>query len=288
MEARAGAGRWAAAWGRAVGWRAVEDAAAPRLHACQRVSDLLIVASFLSFPFELFYFATCADLSEVKCAVLHFCAFIILCGATNLLAAFTHALPHSAPLLRALTTAKVLAVAASSAVTVSLPTFIPKLLYFKVRESLLRDKASWLHYRDLGLGLVRHHEEATSRVVRELTGQIRGSPPDPHAILRTTALQLADALGLHACAVWMPAAGQPHDLVLMHNLTTWPDAADLLLEVGDACTVTTDDPDMVDVTEASYTILVLLPPHDTAGGWSSHDLEIVQAVARVSSASVVD
>lgn len=99
---------------------------------CQRVSDLLIVATFLSFPFELFYFATCADLSEVKCAVLHFCAFIVPCGATNLLAAFTHALPHSTPLLRALTTAKVLAVAASSAVTVSLPTFIPKLLCFKV------------------------------------------------------------------------------------------------------------------------------------------------------------
>uniref|UniRef100_A0A0E0PW86 histidine kinase n=1 Tax=Oryza rufipogon TaxID=4529 RepID=A0A0E0PW86_ORYRU len=118
------------------------------LMQCQRVSDLLIVASFLSFPFELFYFATCADLSEVKCAVLHFCAFIVLCGATNLLATFTHALPHSAPLLRALTTAK--------------------------------------------------------------------------------------------------------------------------------------------VTEASYTILVLLPPHDAADGWSSHDLEIVQAVARVSSASVVD
>jgi hypothetical protein len=43
-----------------------------------------------------------------------------------------------------------------------------------------------------------------------------------------------------------------------------------------------------EVTEASYTILVLLPPHDAADGWSSHDLEIVQAVARVSSASVVD
>uniref|UniRef100_A0A0E0HNW6 histidine kinase n=1 Tax=Oryza nivara TaxID=4536 RepID=A0A0E0HNW6_ORYNI len=35
-----------------------------------------------------------------------------------------------------------------------------------------------------------------------------------------------------------------------------------------------------EVTKASYTILVLLPPHDAADGWSSHDLEIVQAVAR--------
>uniref|UniRef100_A0A0E0E0E2 histidine kinase n=1 Tax=Oryza meridionalis TaxID=40149 RepID=A0A0E0E0E2_9ORYZ len=43
-----------------------------------------------------------------------------------------------------------------------------------------------------------------------------------------------------------------------------------------------------EVTEGSYTILVLLPPHDTAGGWSSHDLEIIQAVARASSASAVD
>ena len=123
----------------------------------------------------------------------------------------------------------------------------------KVRESLLRDKASWLHYRDLSLGLVRHHEEATSRVVRELTGQIRGSPPNPHAILHTTALQLADALGLQACAVWMPAASQPHDLVLMHHLTTRPDAADLLLEVGDTCTVTTDDPNVVDVMPSKVT-----------------------------------
>uniref|UniRef100_A0A0D3GPC1 Ethylene receptor n=3 Tax=Oryza TaxID=4527 RepID=A0A0D3GPC1_9ORYZ len=305
-----------------------EDGGVEALMQCQRVSDLLIAASFLSIPLELFYFATCADLSEVKCAVLHFCAFIVLCGATHLLAAFTHAHPHSAPLLRALTAAKVLAAVASSAAAVSLLTFIPKLLRIKVRESLLRDKASRLH-RDLGL--VRRREEATSRAVRELTGRIRASPPDAHAILRTTALQLADALGLHACAVWMPAAGRPHDLVLVHHLTSRPDdAADLLLEVGDACTVAADDPDVVDVraskvakvlepdsalamassvgaapagavaairipilrvsiydgggtpevTEASYAILVLLlPPHDAAGGWSSHDLEIVQVVA---------
>jgi ethylene receptor len=305
-----------------------EDGGVEALMQCQRVSNLLIAASFLSIPLELFYFATCADLSEVKCAVLHFCAFIVLCGATHLLAAFTHAHPHSAPLLRALTAAKVLAAVASSAAAVSLLTFIPKLLRIKVRESLLRNKASRLH-RDLGL--VRRREEATSRAVRELTGRIRASPPDAHAILRTTALQLADALGLHACAVWMPAAGRPHDLVLVHHLTSRPDdAADLLLEVGDACTVAADDPDVVDVmaskvakvlepdsalamassvgaapagavaairipilrvsiydgggtpevTEASYAILVLLlPPHDAAGGWSSHDLEIVQVVA---------
>nr|AER41642.1 ethylene+receptor [Oryza punctata] len=305
-----------------------EDGGVEAMLQCQRVSDLLIAASFLSIPLELFYFATCADLSEIKWAVLHFCAFIVLCGATHLLAAFTHAHPHSAPLLRALTAAKVLAAVASSAAAVSLLTFIPKLLRLKVRESLLRDKASRLH-RDLGL--VRRREEATSRAVRELTGRIRGSPPDAHAILRTTALQLADAFGLQACAVWMPAAVQPHDLVLVHHLTSRPDATDLLLEVGDACTIAADDPDVVDVmaskvakvldpdsalamassvgaaptpsgavaairipilrvsiydgggtpevTEASYAILVLLLPHDAAGGWSSHDLEIVQVVA---------
>ncbi|KAF0906233.1 hypothetical protein E2562_009238 [Oryza meyeriana var. granulata] len=307
---------------------------------CQKVSDLLIAASFLSIPLELFYFATCADLSEIKWAVLPFCAFIVLCGATHLLAAFTHAHPHSASLLRALTAAKILAAVASSAAAVSLLTFIPKLLRLKVRESLLRDKASRLH-RDLGL--VRRREEATSRAVRALTGRIRGSQPDAHAILRTTALQLADALGLHGCAVWMPAAGQP-DLVLVHQLSSRTEATDLLevgdsctvatddlLEVGDTCTVAADDPDVVDVmaskvakvlrpgsalgmassvagslqptgavaairipmlrvsnydgggtpevTEASYAILVLLLPHDATGGWSSHDLEIVQVVA---------
>ncbi|XP_040381815.1 ethylene receptor 4-like [Oryza brachyantha] len=303
-----------------------EDGGVEAMLQCQKVSDLLIAASFLSIPLELFYFATCADLSEVKCAVLHFCAFIVLCGASHLLTVFAHAHPHSAALLGALTASKVLAAVASSAAAVSLLTFIPKLLRFKVRESLLRDKASRLH-RDLGL--VRRREEATSRAVRALTGRIHGSPLDVHAILRTTALQLADALGLHSCAVWMPAAGEP-DLVLVHQLSSRAQATDML-EVGDArTTIAADDPDVVDVmaskvakvlkphsalgtasgsdslqptgataairipilrvsnydgggtpevTEASYAILVLLLPHDAPGGWSSHDLEIVQVVA---------
>ncbi|KAL5197067.1 hypothetical protein ABZP36_000579 [Zizania latifolia] len=137
-----------------------EDGAVEAMLQCQKVSDLLIAASFLSIPLELFYFATCANLAELKWPVLHFCAFIVLCGGTHLLSAFSHAHPHSAALLLALTTSKILAAVASSATAMLLLSFIPKLLRVKVRESLLRHKASRLHQ---DLGLVRRRVEATSR-----------------------------------------------------------------------------------------------------------------------------
>ncbi|KAG8100168.1 hypothetical protein GUJ93_ZPchr0013g34927 [Zizania palustris] len=303
-----------------------EDGAVEAMLQCQKVSDLLIAASFLSIPLELFYFATCANLAELKWPVLHFCTFIVLCGGTHLLSAFSHVHPHSAALLLALTTAKILAAVASSAGAVLLLSFIPKLLRVKVRESLLRHKASRLHQ---DLGLVRRRVEATSRAVRGLTPRIRGSSLDVDAILSTTALQIADALSLHCCAVWMPDAGRP-DLVLVHRLSPRDDADDFV-DVGAACTVGANDPDVVDimaskvakvlrsdsalgtassgggrcqpagamaairipmlkvsnldgggtleVTESSYAVLVLVLPHDATGGWSSHDMEIVQVVA---------
>uniref|UniRef100_A0A0D9WXE3 Ethylene receptor n=1 Tax=Leersia perrieri TaxID=77586 RepID=A0A0D9WXE3_9ORYZ len=260
-----------------------EDGGVEALLQCQKVSDLLIAASFLSIPLELFYFATCADLSEVKCAVLHFCAFIVLGGATHLLAALAASHPNSASLLRYLTAAKALAAVASCVAAVSLLTFIPKLLRIKVRESLLRDKASRLH-RDLGI--VRRREEATSRAVRALTCRIRGtwssSPLDADAVLRTTALQLAHALGLHAAAVWMPAAAAGAGgggLVMVHRVAA---AADDEL-VGEASTTAAaDDRDVLDVM--STKVAKVLSPDSalaTASGGGGETLTGAVAAAAI-------
>jgi len=193
-----------------------EDAAVEALLQWQKMGDLLIAASLLSIPLELLYFATCAALAPLRRALLQLGTFVLMCGVTHLLNALAYDLPGSRRVLLALTSTKALGALATSAAAVSLPIFFPRLLRIKVRESLLRTKARQL---DRDVAAVRRREDAVRRVARAVARHVRDSA-DARAILRTTMLQLADALGLHNCAVWMPAA-LPHRggvLKLTHQL----------------------------------------------------------------------
>ncbi|KAF7085630.1 hypothetical protein CFC21_089033 [Triticum aestivum] len=293
------------------------DGAVDAMLQCQKVSDFLIAASYLSIPLELLYFASCADLAPVKWLLLQLAAFAVLGGSVHLLAVLTHHHPHSSGLLLASTAAKLLAALVSLATALSLLTFIPRLIRAKLREALLRAKARQL---DRDVGLIRRRVEATSRVVRMLSRHIRDSPHDHHAILHTTMLHLADALALHSCAVWVPVPGDVLQLVYQLSLR---DKGAVVL--GSQAPIPADDPDVVDVMSgvaakvlrpgswlvaasggglqppggvaairmpmlkvsnfdggrtpvaSSYAILVLVLP-DT-GRWSSQDLEIVEVVA---------
>ncbi|CAD6247592.1 unnamed protein product [Miscanthus lutarioriparius] len=177
-----------------------EEAAVEAMLQWQKVSDLLIAASLLSIPLELLYFATCAALAPLRRVLLQLGTFIVMCGVTHLLNVLAYDRPGSRAILVALTTAKVLGALATSAAAVSLPILFPRLLRLKVRESFLRTKARQL---DRDLATVRRREETVWRVVRAVTHHIRDSV-DARTILRTTMLQLAAALGLSNCAVWMP------------------------------------------------------------------------------------
>ncbi|XP_025806977.1 ethylene receptor 4-like [Panicum hallii] len=204
-----------------------EDAAVDALLQWQKMGDLLIAASLLSIPLELLYFATCAALAPLRRALLQLGTFIVMCGAYHLLNALAYDRPGSRRVLLALTFAKALGAVATSAAAVSLPVFFPRLLRIKVRESLLRTKARQL---DRDLAAVRRREEAVWRVARAVARHVRDSA-DARAILRTTTLQLAAALSLHECAVWMPAA-LPHRGVLQLTHQLLPDEGGKVLDRG--------------------------------------------------------
>ncbi|TVU33036.1 hypothetical protein EJB05_24817, partial [Eragrostis curvula] len=270
----------------------------------QKVSDMLIAASLLSIPLELFYFATRDALAPLRRALLQLGTFVVFCGVTHLL-----------NVLVALTAVKALGVVASAAAAVSLPVFFPRMLRVKAREDLLRAKARRL---DRDLAAVRRRQETAWRVVRAL--HVRDSV-DACAVRRTAVVQLAAALGLHNCAVWMPT-GCDGVLHLVHQLL--PDAdADQVFD-GSTRAVSVRDPDVAGVM-ASKDASVLPPwiracrgerrrpaaggscrchtvadpqggqwrhvgadqprnlgpcPSGSPGaGWSNQDLEIVQAVA---------
>uniref|UniRef100_A0ACD5YQW6 Uncharacterized protein n=1 Tax=Avena sativa TaxID=4498 RepID=A0ACD5YQW6_AVESA len=256
------------------------DGAVDAMLQCQKVSDFLIAASYLSIPLELLYFASCADLAPLKWLLLQLAAFAVLGGSIHLLAVLAHHHPHSSGLLLASTAAKLLAALVSSATALSLLTFIPRLIRAKLREALLRAKARRL---DRDLGLIRRRVEATSRVVRMLTHHIRASPLDPHAILHTTLLHLVDALALHSCAVWVPRPGG-HDadsdqdvLQLVHQLGLRDKGA--LLLGSQASSIPADDPDIVDVM-SSETAKVLGPGSALAAA-SGGGLQPAGAVAAI-------
>jgi ethylene receptor len=231
------------------------DGAVDAMLQCQKVSDFLIAASYLSIPLELLYFASCADLAPIKWLLLQLAAFAVLGGSIHLLAVLTHHHPHSSGLLLASTAAKLLAALVSCATALSLLTVIPHLIRAKLREALLRAKA---HQLDRDLGLIRRRVEATSRLVRMLTLNIRASPLDPHAILHTTLLHLADALALHSCAVWVPVHDTDADsdvLRLVHQLSL-RDRTSVVL--GSQVPIPTDDPDVLEVM-SSEAAKVLMP-----------------------------
>ncbi|KAM0850195.1 hypothetical protein ACQ4PT_053225 [Festuca glaucescens] len=220
------------------------DGAVDAMLQCQKVSDFLIAASYLSIPLELLYFASCAHLAPLKWLLLQLAAFAVLGGSIHLLAVLSHLHPHSSGLLLASTAAKLLTALVSLATALSLLTFIPRLIRAKLREALLSAKARQL---DRDLGLIRRRVEATSRVVRMLTRNIRASPLDPHAILHTTLLHIVDALALNICAVWVPGpgpdgGGDDEVLQLVHQVSLRDKGA---VELGSQAPIPTDDPDVV-------------------------------------------
>ncbi|RLN07854.1 protein EIN4-like [Panicum miliaceum] len=219
-----------------------EDAAVDALLQWQKMGDLLIAASLLSIPLELLYFATCAALAPLRRALLQLGTFIVMCGVTHLLNALAYDRPGSRRVLLALTSAKALGAVATSAAAVSLPIFFPRLLRIKVRESLLRAKARQL---DRDVAAVRRREEAVWRVARAVARHVRDSA-DARAILRTTMLQLAAALGLRDCAVWIPAA-LPHRGVLQLTHQLLPDEGGKVLDRGATRAISVRHPDVATV-----------------------------------------
>lgn len=280
---------------------------------CQKVSDFLIALAYFSIPLELFYFFTCSAVFPFRWLILQFGAFIVLCGLTHLVAALTYA-PHSFILLLALVVLKLLTALVSLATAVTLVPLIPQLLRVFVRDGLLRQKAREL---DRDLGRMRRQEAAVWRV-RLLTAEIRRSL-DRRAILDTTLVQLADALSLLDCAIWMPTT--PDSLCLTHHLnrrrlahhqqtvsipTADPDVAkiitrkDVLMLDPNSYLVRATESDpvgpvaaiqmpllrvskfnegRVELVESSFAILVLVLPPGGDRAWTTDEVDVVEMVA---------
>jgi ethylene receptor len=257
-----------------------EEAVVEAMLQWQKVSDLLIAASLLSIPLELLYFATCAALAPLRRVLLQLGTFIVMCGVTHLLNVLAYDHPGSHRILVALTTAKILGALATSAAAVSLPVLFPRLLRLKVRESFLRTKARQL---DRDLATVRHREETVWRVVRAVTHHIRDSI-DARTILRTTMLQLAAALGLSNCAIWMPQPGGSDRGVLQLMDQLLPDRDDegdkVLHHSGGTRAISVRDPDVAAVL-ASKDAKVLSRPGSALKAASCRSVPLAGAAAAI-------
>jgi ethylene receptor len=277
----------------------------------QKVSDLLIAAAYFSIPLELLYFvAGLRHLLPFRWVLVQFGAFIVLCGLTHLLAAFTYE-PHPFMVVLLLTAAKFLTALVSFLTAITLLTLIPQLLRVKVRESLL-----WIKARELDreVVLMKRQEEASWHV-RMLTQEIRRSL-DRHTVLYTTLIELSRVLALNNCAVWMPSEDKS-GMCLTHELRRGGDGEAVVsaddkdvLEVKSSDGVKLLPPESVlgstsgggeegtgtvaairmpmlkvadfkggtpEVIQTSYAVLVLVPPSDR--NWAQHELEIVEVVA---------
>uniref|UniRef100_A0A0D9VMT3 Ethylene receptor n=1 Tax=Leersia perrieri TaxID=77586 RepID=A0A0D9VMT3_9ORYZ len=274
----------------------------------QKVSDLLIAAAYFSIPLEILYFvAGLRHLLPFRWVLVQFGAFIVLCGLTHLLAAFTYD-PHPFMVVLLLTSAKFLTALVSFLTAITLLTLIPQLLRIKVRESLLWIKAKEL---DREVVMMKQQEEASWHV-RMLTHEIRKSL-DRHTVLYTTLIELSRVLGLKNCAVWMPAGDGV--MCLTHELRRDGSGGGGVVGVDDADVVEVRGSDGVkllrgdsvlaaasggggevaairmpmlkvadfkggtpEVIQTSYAVLVLVPPDDDKG-WGPHEMEIVEVVA---------
>ncbi|KAK7337962.1 hypothetical protein VNO77_18556 [Canavalia gladiata] len=281
---------------------------------CQKVSDFFIAIAYFSIPIELLYFVSCSNV-PFKLVFLQFIAFIVLCGLTHLLNAYTYYGPHSFQLFLSLTVAKFLTALVSCATAITFPTLVPLLLKIKVRELFLRQNVLEL---DQEVGMMKKQEEASWHV-RMLTREIRKSL-DKHTILHTTLVELSRALDLHNCAVWMPdedrremhlthevkqssenifpksiSINDPDVLEIKKSTGVWilrPDSAlgaasgggsgdlgavaAIRMPILHVSNFKGGTPEMV---ETSYAILVLVLPNSSSRVWTSHEMEIVEVVA---------
>ncbi|XP_061366382.1 protein EIN4-like isoform X2 [Gastrolobium bilobum] len=281
---------------------------------CQKVSDFFIAIAYFSIPIELLYFVSCSNV-PFKLVFLQFIAFIVLCGMTHLLNAYTYYGPHSFHLLLSLTVAKFFTALVSCATAITFPTLIPLLLKIKVRELYLRQNVLELGQE---VGIMKKQKEASWHV-RMLTREIR-KYLDKHTILYTTLVELSKALDLHNCAVWMPDEDR-REMHLTHELKQRsaknfhssipindPDVLEIrkskgvrLLRpdsaLGAASSGGSGDSGAVaairmpilhvsnfkggtpELVETSYAILVLVLPNSNSRVWTSHEMEIVEVVA---------
>lgn len=277
---------------------------------CQRVSDLLIAVAYFSIPIELLCFISCANV-PFKWVLVQFIAFIVLCGLTHLLNAWTYG-PHSFQVTVALTVFKTLTALVSCATAITLMTLIPLLLKVKVRELMLKKKTSELGRE---VGIIMRQKEAAKHV-RMLTREIRKSL-DRHNILDTTLVELSETLGLQNCAVWMPNFDKT-EMSLTHELNgrnlnlsipiTDPDVVrikasdgvNILSPASALAAASSGDSSEAgpvaairmpmlricnfkggtpEVKQACYAILVLVLPGGEPRSWSIQELEIVKTVA---------
>jgi ethylene receptor len=281
---------------------------------CQKVSDFFIAIAYFSIPLELIYFVSYSNV-PFKLVFLQFVAFIVLCGLTHLLNAYTYYGPHSFHLFLSLTVAKFFTALVSCATAITFPTLIPLLLKIKVRELFLRQNVLELEQE---VGIMKKQKEASWHV-RMLTREIRKSL-DKHTILYTTLVELSKALELHNCAVWMPDE-ERRVMHLTHELKPNPaksfhssiSVSDLdVLEIrkskgvsilrpdsalGAASSSGSEDSGAVaairmpilhvsnfkggtpEFVETSYAILVLVLPKSNSRAWTYHEMEIVEVVA---------
>ncbi|KAB2629896.1 protein EIN4-like [Pyrus ussuriensis x Pyrus communis] len=286
----------------------------PNILECQRVSDFLIAIAYFSIPIELLYFVSCSNV-PFKWVLLQFIAFIVLCGLTHLLNAWTYYGRYTFQLMLSLTIAKFLTALVSCATAITLLTLFPMILKVKVRELFLRQNVMEL---DQEVGMMKIQKEASWHV-RMLTQEIRKSL-DKHTILYTTLVELSKTLDLHNCAVWMPNEKRG-EMNLTHELKTSssrqyrrsipindPDVLEIreservmILRpdsaLGSASSVESSESGAVaairmpmlrvsnfkggtpQLVDTHYAILVLVLPVADSGGWSHHELEIVEVVA---------
>lgn len=280
----------------------------------QRVSDFFIAIAYFSIPVELLYFVSRSNL-PFKWVFLQFIAFIVLCGLTHLLNAYTYYGPHSFQLVLSLTIAKLLTALVSCATAITLFTLIPLLLKIKVRELFLKQNVLEL---DQEIGMMKRQKEASWHV-RMLTREIRKSL-DKHTILYTTLVELSKSLDLHNCAVWMPNQ-DGREMYLTHELKTssaknFHNSIPIndvdVLEIrkskgvrilrpesalgaaskggtGESGAVASIRMPMLNVSnfkggtpelvDTSYAILVLVLPSTNSRAWTDHEMDIVEVVA---------
>ncbi|BFG37196.1 hypothetical protein CerSpe_234700 [Prunus speciosa] len=286
----------------------------PNILEYQRVSDFLIAIAYFSIPIELLYFVSCSNV-PFKWVLLQFIAFIVLCGLTHLLNAWTYNGRQSFQLMLSLTIAKFLTALVSCATAITLLTLFPLILKVKVRELFLRQNVLEL---DQEVGMMKIQKEASWHV-RMLTREIRKSL-DKHTILYTTLVELSKTLDLHNCAVWMPNENRA-EMNLTYELKSSSSRNYLrsipindpdVLEIRESERVTILRPESAlgsassgesgesgavaairmpmlrvsnfkggtpQLVDTHYAILVLVLPVMDSRGWSHHEMEIVEVVA---------
>ncbi|XP_010519963.1 PREDICTED: protein EIN4-like [Tarenaya hassleriana] len=280
---------------------------------CQRVSDFLIAIAYFSIPLELLYFISFSNV-PFKWVLVQFIAFIVLCGLTHLLNAWTYYGPHSFQLMLWLTIFKFLTALVSCATAITLLTLIPLLLKWKVRELYLKQNVLELNEE---VGMMKKQKEMSMHV-RMLTREIRKSL-DKHTILRTTLVEISKILDLQNSAVWLPNENRT-EMHLTHELRANPLRSFRsipvnepgVLQVRETKVVTILGKDSVlavessggaegfgpvaairmpmlhgsnfkggtpEFVDTSYAIMVLVLPDVNSRDWSEKELEIVEVVA---------